>query len=769
MLLIPSLLCLAAASPQERGGGCYLPEWKYEKEYAYSHELMPLPDVNGDGFSDFLYLSPLASPYFSQQGSIQAISGVDGSLIWEELGPEAGDRFGNYQPELLDLNNDGRLDVFFDNVAGSMRRIYAIDAASGQLIWEYEAEGKEVDVTSDAWVGDIDGDGFNEILHAADSNGDLAPKNLYCRSNSGDEIWRYDRGERASFQHVIDLDGDGRLEVVVATQRAKILGLQDAGRIVVLDAQTGSPKWEQFGSLEDQELGREIQFTDLTGDGVLDLLAPCPYTPNNNLPEAGGVWAYDGINGNELWHVIGPAKGGRLGSILAVADIDQNGADDVILGTPFKRSGSGQVSAINGADGSLLWRALGPSGLAEGFGQSIYLEDFDSDGSLDLLVESSSFGPDGYQMEQAKWSMHQASDGTQLWQLLTGDTYRYPPNFRIEDLNNDGISEFLQYSHYWYRDGGPQKVDAGIVHTFSAAGTPLWRREGVGNHQAYGWIVNTADFDNDGIDDLLINGIGSDTWFSLSVGMIEVKSGISGDVIWSREGTVTSQYFGREPHLVDLNQDGTVDIVSGSSWAPGWDGSQQGELNVLDGITGSTVFTKAGTAQNHRYPSLIMPIDDIDQDGWKNLIVVGHESMANLSGNGNFQEFMSASSNQLSASSGGSILLDLDFTPLAKWNEYLVLASGSSPGTNFHLGLPVPLEVDEWFHKSKAAELSPRLFRNFHGVLDDYGTAQAEIRFGPGEIPSAAVGSTATFAAVSKLPWGAWEYCSIPQAITLVP
>ncbi len=88
----------------------------------------------------------------------------------------------------------------------------AIDG-SGHLIWEkkYEAEGS---VRSSVAVADVDGDGHPDVLVTLGCYGQIEAYD----GATGTRKWRMQLGPRTLGSPSIgDLDGDGNLEVVVAS------------------------------------------------------------------------------------------------------------------------------------------------------------------------------------------------------------------------------------------------------------------------------------------------------------------------------------------------------------------------------------------------------------------------------------------------------------------------------------------------------------------------------------------------------------------------
>jgi len=190
-------------------------------------------DVDGDGAADIVYAT--------DNGDVYCLDGY-GRVKWRynEMAP-----YGRSGPNLADLNGDGKCEVLITRSnAGNATCLMALDGKTGTYLWRT----KDVmqGYVSNAVV-DFKGDGKYTVLHGDKGNW------LYNVASDGKESWRVELGGKGLFwaPAVADIDGDGALETIACLRGADperksnvyVVGLEGTidERLKLGDSANGSP------------------------------------------------------------------------------------------------------------------------------------------------------------------------------------------------------------------------------------------------------------------------------------------------------------------------------------------------------------------------------------------------------------------------------------------------------------------------------------------------------------------------------------------------
>ncbi|MBI3920484.1 MAG: VCBS repeat-containing protein [Armatimonadetes bacterium] len=282
-----------------------------------------IADMNGDGFPDVVIVQNLRGDieWFENSGTPR-----DGKLwkrhfICREKLP------GAYDVAVADLDGDGRLDVVASSWRLSNNFVWFQNPGILQADREWDMHFIETDIaeTRTICVADFNGDGLPDLLGTASGAGQVI-----WYENPGDPVnrlWKkhlIDVAPRPCHGHPADMDGDGKMDVVMA------LGMgsesEPGSHQVVWYENPGRPTtepWRKHVICDDFEGAFEAVAADLDGDGALEVVAT--------------AW---GANGRIAWfkHSGGPQgpwkshflkKNWVNANQVIVADLNNDGRPDI--------------------------------------------------------------------------------------------------------------------------------------------------------------------------------------------------------------------------------------------------------------------------------------------------------------------------------------------------------------------------------------------------------------------------------------------------------
>jgi len=339
-------------------------------------------------------------------------------------------------PSVVDLNKDGTPDVVFTSTpstGGSLVEIgylRALNGDDGTELFTVTDPSLQVNTASSIATGDIDNDGFPEII-ACDTSG----RRLIAFESDGTFKWRSVNLESINWgaPSIADLDKDGNPEVIVGRQvldnNGNLLWTGSAGRgsqgnvgplSLVADVDIdGSPEVIAGNTAYDAAGNIEWQTPLPDGSNAVGNF------DNDNFAEivlvsSGQVWLLEHTGAVKWGPVVIPA-GGR-GGPPTVADYDNDGEPEIGVA-------GARRYAVFETDGSLKWAAVVQDVSSNLTGSSVF--DFEDDGVAEVVYSDELF-----------LRVYRGTDGLVIFQtpLSSCTWHEYP---LVADVDGDDRAEIL--------------------------------------------------------------------------------------------------------------------------------------------------------------------------------------------------------------------------------------------------------------------------------------------------------------------------------------
>ena len=402
-----------------------------------------IDDIDNDGKMEIVFGTYMGDSH------VYAINAENGTLLWKFYsGPGPVDA----SVKIADVNDDGIKEVVFaGSGSGNMQSgapgagiIHVLNGTNGEVVWEYNTD---YCTDSPVVIVDIDQDSEMEIIYGAwKENDDLG----YVRILNGptgaleQKIGGFD-GYIQSGPTILDLDGNGQLDIVIAT-------FQGDNKVYAINGSTYDILWSYQAN---DWMYHGGSFADIDGDGQLEISIGS-YDDH--------VYVLNAENGSLEWSYD---VGSYILAPTSLADLNHDGNVEVVSATYSLHvlSNDGTTQLWSYPTGGLIWR-----------GASI--ADIDGDGRLDVCFGS----------EDGIIRVLNGTTGGEIWSFDIeadyGNTFEIDHAPIIADFNDDGYLDIFIAGGYGIY---PPDDNYGRAYAFS-----------VGNGTGVGWNMFRHDFQNSG-------------------------------------------------------------------------------------------------------------------------------------------------------------------------------------------------------------------------------------------------------------------------------
>lgn len=376
-------------------------------------------DFNGDGYSDAAIASLDFRDTLDEEGAVFVFGGSDSGLRLsaDQLSspsPRENGQFGSTVAVAGDVNADGFSDLVVGNIADDLVVVFngSEDGLSNSDVVTITGD-EDADFGFDvAGAGDVNGDGFADIVVGAQSSGGPAGQSFVYAGSSDSVITAplsvLENPGNGQLGHDVagvgDVNGDGFADVLVGAYlnvpsgQAFIYNGSDDGPDSVPSVVLDNPL-----SVAGGRFGIAVSAAgDINGDGFWDVMVS-DYLWSDPLDEEGVAFLFLGNSSGliaECFQVISSPNAEESGffgwRMASAGDVDRDGLGDVLIGATREQSAvtadnAGRAYLLFGSEDGLVDELIfdNPDEIQMNAGYGLSLAnggDVDGDGFTDLII-----------------------------------------------------------------------------------------------------------------------------------------------------------------------------------------------------------------------------------------------------------------------------------------------------------------------------------------------------------------------------------------------
>ncbi len=406
-----------------------------------------------------------------------------------------------------------------------------------------------------------------------------------------------------------DFNGDGFADLAIGAPGHGGNGDPQSGRVYVvfggrdvngheeLALSTQSVDVILAGSEVYGRFGYSLAVVDLNADGRDDLAVSAPAVGGDAWQYRGKVYVFfadeSGISTEPDLVISAQDNITNLGWRLASGDLDGDGARDLVIGSPFAKSGGRQRGKVD----VFLSTSAYPAGseLTEDdadsvlYGQSNFewfgyaLQVAESAGGENFLV----VGAPAYRMNDAPNAgrlygyrfADLTGDDPRPYFTLTGDTAfaKFGAHLLYDDVDGDGIAELVVSAPTQSGEGGKfagalwaYEIDSLAGNVFVQSLSPKMHLQGDAAYARFAWRAAAHDFNKDGLNDFVVTQpyLNTDAGREAGAAHLLMSGGQNGQAALTSKWDIPYDHdkslFGAAVAFPDINGDGFADLAVGA-------------------------------------------------------------------------------------------------------------------------------------------------------------------------------------------------------------